>query len=209
MGFLKALKLKFFNRMNVNKNTNINIHQTASFKKNEFITDGGEHRVKIGEGSSIRRCHIVIEGSNNKLIVGEHCNLSRLTIEILGCDCVIEIGNRVKNTGPGKWSCQERDTRITIGHNCLIATGVTMLNSDGHDILINGKRVNHAADILLDEQVWLGQETMLLKGAHIGKGSVIGARSMVTKHIPPNSIAAGSPCRVIREGVEWDEHLTY
>ncbi len=151
----------------------------------------------------------MIEGNNNQLLIGNNCKLGHLIIEILGDNCIIKIGDKVKNTGPGKWSCRERGTVLSIGSRSLIATGVTILTSDGHDIYFNNERSNHASNIIIGEHVWIGQETILLKGSNIGDGCVIGARSMVTKPIPPHKIAAGSPCKIIKDGVEWDETLSY
>ncbi|MFO7530004.1 MAG: hypothetical protein R6W86_14575 [Marinobacter sp.] len=51
---------------------------------------------------------------------------------------------------------------------------------------------------MIEDDVFIGMECLILKGAHIGAGSVIGARSVVTGAIPPGVIAAGSPAQVIR-----------
>lgn len=47
--------------------------------------------------------------------------------------------------------------------------------------------------------VWIGANVMILKGVHIGRNSLVGAGSVVTKDIPANVVAAGNPCKVIRE----------
>ena len=48
---------------------------------------------------------------------------------------------------------------------------------------------------------------MILKGSHIEAGSIVGAGSIVTGHVPPNSLAVGNPARVIRSGVTWNHKL--
>ena len=53
--------------------------------------------------------------------------------------------------------------------------------------------------IIIEDNVWLGINSSVLKGVTIGKNSVIGAGSVVTKNIPANVIAAGNPCRVIKK----------
>ena len=52
--------------------------------------------------------------------------------------------------------------------------------------------------IILEENVWLGARVIVLRGVTVGAGSVIGAGSVVTRDIPPRSVAAGLPARVIR-----------
>jgi acetyltransferase-like isoleucine patch superfamily enzyme len=51
--------------------------------------------------------------------------------------------------------------------------------------------------------VWLGRDVLVLKGATIGEGSIIGARAVVTGAIPAFVSAVGTPARVVRENVEW------
>ena len=52
-------------------------------------------------------------------------------------------------------------------------------------------------DIIVEEDVWIGARVTLLAGAHIGRGAVIGASSLVNKEIPPYAVAVGSPARII------------
>lgn len=60
-------------------------------------------------------------------------------------------------------------------------------------------RSGRDADVYIGDNVWLGYGVVVLKGVTIGENSVIGARSVVTHDIPANVIAAGNPCKVIRE----------
>ncbi len=65
--------------------------------------------------------------------------------------------------------------------------------------------------VVVEDDVWIGVRVTLLKGVRIGRGSVIGAGSVVTKSIPPYSVAVGNPCRVLRPRFSGDElkmHLT-
>jgi maltose O-acetyltransferase len=89
---------------------------------------------------------------------------------------------------------------ITIGNRCLIGDQVTILDCDFHEISpitrMNG--VGPIEPVVIGDNVWLGSRVMVLKGVTIGENSVVAAMSVVTKSIPPNSIAAGNPARVIR-----------
>jgi len=202
--------LKIRNSTRVARGSHLRVDSSAKiFRCDIGIEHGDGNKIEVGEKTEIRRCKITIEGKGNTLKIGRGCNLRELHIEVLGHNCTIEIEDGVKNTGAGKLSCQELGTVITIGKNSLLAKGVTMLTSDGHDIYNkNGERINPPRNIIVEPHCWIGQDAMLLKGAHIGQGSIVGARSVVTAIIPPRAIAAGHPARIIKTDVSWDEKLT-
>jgi acetyltransferase-like isoleucine patch superfamily enzyme len=57
---------------------------------------------------------------------------------------------------------------------------------------------------VVQPHVWVAQRVMIIKSPRIGYGSVIGAMSCVTRAIPPKSLAAGAPAKVIRDNITWD-----
>ena len=61
-------------------------------------------------------------------------------------------------------------------------------------------------DTVVGNDVWIGQNVTILPGVHIGDGAIIGANSVVAGDIPPYTVAAGNPCRVIRP--RFDRDLT-
>ena len=65
--------------------------------------------------------------------------------------------------------------------------------SEGQEICLT-----YALPVKIEDGVWIGGGTIILPGATIGKNSVIGAGSVVTRSIPANCIAVGNPCRVIK-----------
>ena len=94
---------------------------------------------------------------------------------------------------------------MNIGGNCLI------IDTDSHQIDFLARRGEkkpqkdnlyttiQSAPIIIEDDVWIGANTIILKGVTIGARSVIGAGSVVTKNIPSDCIAAGNPCKVIKE----------
>lgn len=101
------------------------------------------------------------------------------------------------------------DWKITIGKNVLLGPNVTLCTT-GHPI-----HPSHRGDsmysfpITIEDNVWIGANVVVLPGVKIGKNSVIGAGSVVTKDIPENVIAFGSPCKVYREINERDEEYYF
>lgn len=92
------------------------------------------------------------------------------------------------------------DATVTIGDNVMVAPNVT-ISTAGHpidpEIRITGQQFS--LPVTIEDNVWLGTGVIINPGVVIGRNSVIGAGSVVTKSIPPNVVAAGVPCRVIRE----------
>lgn len=101
------------------------------------------------------------------------------------------------------------DWKITIGKNVLIGPNVT-LSTTGHPV-----HPKHRADgmysfpITIKDNVWIGANVIVLPGVTIGENSVIGAGSVVTRDIPANVVAFGSPCKVFREIDEHDEQYYF
>lgn len=100
---------------------------------------------------------------------------------------------------------------ITIGENVLIAPSVQLYAAyhplkvservlqSTHDSLDMAYCVNKSAPITIGNNVWIGGGAIVLSGVTIGDGAVIGAGSVVTRDVPPNVLALGNPCRVVRK----------
>lgn len=97
------------------------------------------------------------------------------------------------------------DWKITIGKNVLFGPNVT-LSTTGHPVHPKHRAEGmYSFPITIEDNVWIGANVVVLPGVTIGENSVIGAGSVVTKDIPANVVAFGSPCRVYREINEHDE----
>jgi acetyltransferase-like isoleucine patch superfamily enzyme len=100
---------------------------------------------------------------------------------------------------------------INIGSRVMIGANTTLSDTDSHPInyksrqpkyfdidAVNSQLQVGTKKIIIEDDVFIGMHCLILKGAHIGRGSVIAAGSIVTGKIPPNVIAAGSPAKVIK-----------
>jgi maltose O-acetyltransferase len=91
-------------------------------------------------------------------------------------------------------------TTISIGERCQIGPGVQLLAATHPvDPELRRSGAENAAPISIGPNVWLGGATVVCPGVTIGESTTIGAGSVVTKDIPGGVVAAGNPCRVIRE----------
>lgn len=94
--------------------------------------------------------------------------------------------------------------RIEFGHNVMIGRDVTIYDSDFHQILDEeGNPSNFSKEIKIEDNVWLTNKIMVLKGVTIGEGALISAMTLVRKDVPAHTLVAGNPGKVIKEGVAW------
>lgn len=100
--------------------------------------------------------------------------------------------------------------KVTIGDNCLFAPNVSIYTA-GHPVHPDTRNTmyEYGISVSIGDNVWVGGNVVICPGVHIGNNAVIGAGSVVTKDIPDNVIAAGNPCRVIREITEADRKLYF
>ena len=100
--------------------------------------------------------------------------------------------------------------RVTIGDNCQFAPNVSIYTA-GHPLhpAVRNTLYEYGIHVTVGNNVWIGGNSVVLPGVHIGDNCVIGAGSVVTKDIPPWSLAAGNPCRVIRKITEADREFYY
>ena len=91
--------------------------------------------------------------------------------------------------------------KIVIGKNVAIARDVVIRDTDAHQIL--GKNHQKQKEVIIGDNVWIGTKAMIMKGVTIGDGAIIAAGAIVTKDVPPHTIVAGVPAKVIQERVEW------
>lgn len=96
---------------------------------------------------------------------------------------------------------------ITFGDDCLLAWGITCLDSDGHDV-INKEDfhvINKPKDIKVGDHVWICPGVSLLKGSEVGDNSIVASSSVITRHYlhATNSIISGS--KVLKENIDWKD----
>ena len=100
--------------------------------------------------------------------------------------------------------------KVRIGANAQIAPNVSIYTA-GHPIHPDSRNsgYEYGISITIGDNVWIGGNACIMPGVTIGNNVVIGAGSVVTKDIPDNVIAAGNPCKIIREITEEDRDFYY
>lgn len=126
--------------------------------------------------------------------VGENCTVEQPLFctygynTTLGDNCFINIYCKFMDSG-----------KITIGNHVFIAPNVSIITEEyAMDVEQRKAGLEYTHPVTIGDNVWICTGAILLPGVTIGENSVIGAGSVVTKDIPPNSLAVGNPCKVIR-----------
>ena len=119
----------------------------------------------------------------------------------------IEVGDNFS----ANYNCTILDVaKVTIGSNVMFAPNVSVFTA-GHPVhpAARNTMYEYGISITIGDNVWVGGNSVILPGVHIGSNTVIGAGSVVTKDIPDGVIAAGNPCRVIRKITEDDRQYYF
>jgi acetyltransferase-like isoleucine patch superfamily enzyme len=156
----------------------------------------GSPLIDIRKGSKLYLGDGVILTSRNR---GYHLNIAtpvKLFADRPGAE--IRIGAETRIAG----SCIHAQRSITIGKRCLIAGNCQIVDNNGHDLSFpNVDRRLHSegpsAPVVIEDDVWLGANTVVLPGVRIGRGAVIGANSVVAANVPSMAVARGNPAEVV------------
>tara|TARA_A100001037_G_scaffold204964_1_gene183364 strand:+ start:605 stop:1207 length:603 start_codon:yes stop_codon:yes gene_type:complete len=89
--------------------------------------------------------------------------------------------------------------KIIIGESTMIASDVTITDSDWHGIYDRTDYVATPKEVIIEDNVWIGEKSIILKGSNIGRNSIIGAGSVVNGVVPENVVFAGNPAREVKK----------
>lgn len=179
---LNSLISKVYNYFMLMCIWNIDIKKECKFNGKLIVWKSENSIITIGENCFFisnqntrnlvginRACTLITQKKNSKIIIGNNSGFSGT---VISSALSVKIGNNVK-----------------CGANTQI------IDSDWH---FEDYRSGQPSEINIEDNVWLGINTIVLKGVTIGENTVIGANSVVSHSIPSNVIAAGNPCKVIK-----------
>lgn len=148
-------------------------------------------------------------GSADNILIGDNCHISSGII--IDGDGKVQIGN---NVYIGSRTVIGAAKKINISDNVIISDDVIIFDNNNHPTspqqrLKMTQSGNYFSDlwtwkhaesacINIEENVWIGKRSVILKGVNIGKGAIIALGSIVTKDVPEYSIVAGNPAKVVK-----------
>lgn len=139
--------------------------------------------------------------------IGNHCLIDSSWIRPVqldvGQDATLRIGSQVYFNEGVNITC---NISVTIGDRCLCGPEVVILDDDGHPVdwqhrheyWPDGPETRLGSPVSIKENVWIGSRALILKGVTVGAGSVIAAGAVVTHPVPPRTLVAGVPAKVVR-----------
>lgn len=154
-----------------------------------IVFTGGSLFVNKAKSASItigRGCRFMSKSWGNILGVNHQCMLSA------DKGAKLSIGNNCSFSGVSIWCFNI----VSIGNHVRVGANVTIMDGDAHQ---DDPRSGRNKPIVIDDNVWIGGNVVVKKGVTIGRSSVIGMNSVVTKDIPANCIAIGNPCVVVKQ----------
>ena len=110
----------------------------------------------------------------------------------------LTIGQGAANVGLTIMCAKE----VTIGNGVRIGRNVSIRDWNGQHVIVSDTYVNHAP-VKIEDHVWLCTGCSIMPGVTVGVGSVVATNAVVTKDVPPRSLVAGTPARVIKSNIEW------
>ena len=172
----------------------------------------GKATMTLGSGTSLGPQARILNalGRSECIRAGRHCRIEG-ELFLFGHGGEIQIGDWCFiGQGTRIWSARRIDIgdRVLISHNCNVMDSLTHPIEAGkrHEQFKQIVKSGHPATIDLDERpvtieddAWIGAGATVLRGVRIGRGSVIGAASVVTQDVPPFSVVVGNPARVVRQ----------
>lgn len=156
-------------------------------------------RVRFGPGTTVGAgLQLAIEGEG-RIWFGQDCVLDRGAVLHAAGDLVV--GDR---TIIGHHASLAAKQSVRIGRNCMLAEMVSVRDHDHRfedlDTPIRDQGAV-SAPVVIEDDVWLGGGVVVTAGVRIGRGTVVGARSVVTGDLPAGVVAVGAPARVVRDRV--------
>lgn len=166
--------------------------------------------IYFGPKTRLKQSSIAVHGSNDVAVFEGGGKGWPLLLQLsMGFDSLFVMGGNhfISPYGPRLKVIQGERRNVFVGRTSLISNSVIIRTSDAHALydLEQERRVNEAHDVVIGDRVWLGEDSMVLKGSVMESGSVLGAKAvLVNKRVPANSVAAGNPAHIVREGVFWE-----
>lgn len=188
-------------KIRIEPNVTLDIHPSAKIRV-ESSVDFGRTEIK---GFYTPTCLKMTAGTELVFHDGPITRYGNHTYPLRHGACIEIINNGKLTIGQG--ACNVNLTimcakEIKIGNGVRIGRNVSIRDFNGDHVIINDTYVN-SAPIVIEDRCWLCTGCSIMPGVTIGTGSVVAANAVVTKSVPPHSLVAGSPAKVIKENIEW------
>lgn len=170
-------------------------------RNGKIVADEGKLSIGTngyGIDPRVDRCRIYIK--NGELYSYGNTSIMKGAILVinngkLSIGCVTDINTNTEIF------CSEK---ISIGNRCLISRGVVIRDTDAHKYGYGEKDPYYkTSEVEIGDDVWMGQNSMIMPGVKVGNGSVVAAGAVVTKNVPKKCLVAGVPASIKKRKIKW------
>ncbi|MCR5547216.1 MAG: acyltransferase [Bacteroidales bacterium] len=181
--------------------------ENAYISRSRFVCRGESNTITCN--GHVYKTKMFISGKGNRIVIQDGAKVYNTTITLRAEKSEITIG-RNTNTGSLYAVCMGKDNYIRIGESCMISDNVEIWSTDGHSISdkVTGELLNTSKPVVIGNRVWLGKNSVILKGVEVKDGTIVGMNSVVTKDTEPFSVVAGNPAKTVRNNVKWSGYYT-
>ena len=157
--------------------------------------------IKIGlSGFGLSLHNPCVLQNNGRIVFKGRCEIGGGT-RITCFGGVLEIGDGCTFTGDCIICAKKR---ISIGQDCLISWNTQIMDSDYHQIKVDGMVINDDEEVIISDHVWICSNVTVLKGTKLGRNNVVGSMSLLNREINgDNIVIMGNPPKVVRYNIEW------
>lgn len=190
----------------INKGHNNKVIINSAFLKgNTFIFGGSNNTIILGDDASILGCTVRMPNNKHYLSIGAKTVCFQVRFHFEDDETTITVGENSSIRKDSELSSVEKGGKVIIGNRCRLANDVEIRNSDSHSIIDteSRKRINFGKDVVFEDHIWMAGYVKVLKGVTIGKSTIVGIGSVVSKSLPNNSLCAGVPAKVLRGNITW------
>jgi len=188
--------------------------------------DRGIEWLRATRNAKIRMQHVTVNGNvkfyDEAVVSNEQNDKSKIFVDdgthVRGLLLIFGYGGQIrigKNCYIGDHSRIWSGENISIGNNVLISHGVNVMDTNAHEIdyklraegyiglLKNGTKYLQGrvetSEIIIEDDVWIGFNSIIMKGVKIGRGAIIAAGTVVTKDVPTFAMVGGNPARLLKQ----------
>lgn len=183
------------------------VFENSIVSRSSFVCRGDSNTI-ICKGQ-LYKTKVVVSGKGNRVFINDDAKVYNTTLTLRAENSEIIIGKNTK-TGSLYAVCMGKNNYIRIGESCMISDNVEIWSTDGHSItdLSSGEILNASMPVTIGNSVWLGKNSVVLKGVEVRDGTIVGMNTVVTKDTVPFSVVVGNPARMVRENVKWSGPYT-
>ena len=166
------------------KGVNNNAECQGAISSTTMVLDGYHNTVVLGQDVEVNQSRLIVRGKEGRCIIGDRTHIG-------GVYAV----------------CMGEDNSLEIGQDCMLADNIDIWNSDTHAIWDKESStvLNPSLPVRIGNHVWIGKNSVVLKGVSIGDGAIVGMNSIITKNVEPFSVVAGQN-RILHTNVNWSNH---